>query len=269
MNRKMAAWTLLLLGAGALTAQEPDANNTEPAEPSIWNLFYQATSIGQEHGTFNSPYTGPLSLQDHPEHVVSLTTTLFFGLRLSDNTQFYFDPEIAGGRGFSGVNGIADAPNGELPRVASATPKPYIARLYITHDFGFGSEKEHIEDDPNQLAGDRPMTRYTIVVGRFSVTDFFDNNIYTHDPRTQFIPGGLCTTARGIIRLIRAATPGAGSTNSTRATGPCDIAAPPNPKWRTAHDSTGACFAIAAIRSKVSAAIPSELIPALSACLDT
>jgi high affinity Mn2+ porin len=191
MNRKMAAWTLLLLGAGTLTAQEPDANNTEPAEPSIWNLFYQATSIGQEHGTFNSPYTGPLSLQDHPEHVVSLTTTLFFGLRLSDNTQFYFDPEIAGGRGFSGVNGIADAPNGELPRVASATPKPYIARLYITHDFGFGSEKEHIEDDPNQLAGDRPMTRYTIVVGRFSVTDFFDNNTYTHDPRTQYIPWGV------------------------------------------------------------------------------
>jgi len=35
------------------------------------------------------------------------------------------------------------------------------------------------------------MTRYTIVVGRFSVTDFFDNNNYTHDPRTQFIPWGV------------------------------------------------------------------------------
>ena len=189
MNRKIAALTLLLLGARALTAQEPDSNNNSgPAEPSIWNLYFQATSIGQEHGTFHSPYTGPLSLQDYPEHVVSLTTTLFFGLRLGGNTQLYFDPEIAGGRGFSGVDGIANAPNGELPRVASATPKPYVARLYITHDFGFGSEKEHIEDDPNQLGGDQPMTRYTFVVGRFSVTDFFDNNTYTHDPRTQFIP---------------------------------------------------------------------------------
>ena len=36
-------------------------------------------------------------------------------------------------------------------------------------------------------AGSRPMTRYTIVVGRFTLTDFFDNNKYTHDPRTQFM----------------------------------------------------------------------------------
>ena len=152
MNHKLVALPLLLLAACGLTAQESDSNNAEPVEPSIWNLYYQATSIGQEHGTFTAPYTGPLSLRDYPEHVVSLTSTLFFGLRLSDNTQFYFDPEIAGGRGFSGVDGIADAPNGELPRVASATPKPYIARLYISHDFGFRSEKEHVEDDPNQLA---------------------------------------------------------------------------------------------------------------------
>jgi len=188
MNRRFATLTLVLFANCALRAQQLDSNNAEPVEPSIWNLYYQATSIGQEHGTFTAPYTGPLSLRDYPEHVVSLTTTLFFGLRLSDNTQLYFDPEIAGGRGFSGVDGIADAPNGELPRVASATPKPYIARLYISHDFGFGTEKERVEDDPNQLGGDRPMTRYTVVVGRFSVTDFFDNNTYTHDPRTQFIP---------------------------------------------------------------------------------
>src|SRR5436309_12847870 len=104
------------------------------------------------------------------EREASLTATFFLGFRVAQNTQLYFDPEIAGGRGFSGVNGIADAPNGELPRVASATPKPYLARLYISHDFGFGDETEHVDSDENQLAGDRPMTRYTIVVGRFTVT---------------------------------------------------------------------------------------------------
>jgi high affinity Mn2+ porin len=186
MKTNLALLAVLLFGCRQLTAQEADSTVQEAA-PELWNLYYQATSIGQEHGTFNSPYEGPLSLQDVPEHVVSLTTTLFFGVRLGENTQLYFDPEIAGGRGFSGVNGIADAPNGELPRVASATPKPYIARLYISHDFGFGSEKEHIESDANQLGGDRPMTRYTIVAGRFSLTDFFDNNNYTHDPRAQFM----------------------------------------------------------------------------------
>ncbi|HLH40187.1 MAG TPA: carbohydrate porin [Bryobacteraceae bacterium] len=117
---------------------------------------------------------------------MSLTTTLFFAARLEQNTILVFDPEIAGGKGFSGVNGLANPPNGELPRVASATPKPYIARLYLQHDFGFGPEKERQESDFNQLAGDRPMTRYSIYAGRFSLTDFFDDNDYSHDPRTQF-----------------------------------------------------------------------------------
>jgi high affinity Mn2+ porin len=181
MRVQIIAVTVLSL-SGLLMAQPSDA----PASEN-WNLYYQATSIGQNHGTFNSPYTGPLSLQDYREDDVSLTTTLFFDARLAKNLQFVFDPEIAGGRGFSGVDGLANPSNGELPRVATATPKPYIARLYLTYDFGFGSETEHVESDDNQLAGDRPMVRYTITAGRFSLTDFFDNNAYTHDPRSQFM----------------------------------------------------------------------------------
>ncbi len=159
--------------------------------PERWNLFYQATSIGQYHGTFRSPYAGPFSLQNYLERDVSLTTTLFLGLRLDKNTTLYFNPEIAGGKGFSGVNGLANASNGELPRVASATPKPYVARLYVSHDFGFGSGKEAVESGVNQLAGERPLNRYTITAGRFTLTDFFDNNRYTHDPRTQFMGWGV------------------------------------------------------------------------------
>jgi hypothetical protein len=62
---------------------------------------------------------------------------LFFSVRLEQNTVFVFNPEIAGGKGFSGVDGIANPPNGDIPRVASATPKPYVARLFIQNDFGF------------------------------------------------------------------------------------------------------------------------------------
>jgi len=182
-------FALLLFAASAAQGQDTD---TAPAPPTErFNFYYQATSIGQYHGTFNSPYAGDFSLRDYPERDVSLTSTLFLGLNLGHDTQFYFDPEIAGGRGFSGVNGLANAPNGELPRVASATPKPYIARLYLTHDFGFGDEKEAVESDENQLGGSRPMKRYTIVVGRFTVTDFIDNNKYSHDPRTQFMEWGV------------------------------------------------------------------------------
>jgi len=188
-----AVWITLALLPFRVSAQTDASGPSSAADAAAerWNLSYQATSIGQYHGTFPAPYVGPLSLQDYAERDVSLTTTLFFALRFDQNTQFYFDPEIAGGKGFSEVDGIANSPNGEIPRVASATPKPYIARLYITHDFGFGSEKEHFETDDNQLAGDRPMVRYTVILGRFTVTDFFDNNAYSHDPRTQFIPWGV------------------------------------------------------------------------------
>jgi high affinity Mn2+ porin len=180
---------LLLLLPAIAAAQTADA--PAPDAPENWNLYFQATSVGDHHGTFNSPYEGPLSLQDYPERDVSLTTTLFFALRLGAGTQLIFDPEIAGGRGFSGVNGLANSPNGELPRVASATPKPYIARLYLSHDFGFGDALEHVDSDQNQLAGDRPVVRDTISVGRFSDSDFFDDNAYSHDPRTQFLAWGL------------------------------------------------------------------------------
>jgi len=174
------ACVILLFAIPRLAAQDPPP-------PEKWNLFYQATSIGQYHGSFSSPYSDVFSLQGHPEAEVSLTTTLFFGWRPFANTQFYFDPEIAGGRGFSGTNGIANFPNGEMPRVSTATPKPYIARLYVTQDFSFGDARETFESDENQLAGTRPMTRYSVTVGRFTVTDFFDNNRYSHDPRTQFM----------------------------------------------------------------------------------
>ncbi|MGA2723114.1 MAG: carbohydrate porin [Bryobacteraceae bacterium] len=159
----------------------------DPVQSEKWNLNFQATSIGQYHGSFNSPYADVFSLQGHPEAEASLTSTLYFGWQLARDTQFYFDPELAGGRGFSGTNGIADFPNGEMPRVTVATPKPYLARLYVTQDFGFGDARESFTSDENQLAGSRPMTRYSVTMGRFSLTDFFDNNRYTHDPRTQFM----------------------------------------------------------------------------------
>jgi len=177
---------------GSAPAQSDSQDSSAPHhEPEVWNVFYQATSIGQYHGRFRSPYQGFYSLQDAPERDVSLTSTLFFGLRLGGSAALYCNPEIAGGRGFSGVAGIANFPNGEMPRVATATPKPYLARLYVTHDFGFGTAAEVQESGANQLAGSRPAVRYSITAGRFTVTDFFDNNRYSHDPRTQFMGWGV------------------------------------------------------------------------------
>ena len=175
------------LGAQVVPPANPADSPSAVPEPEKWNLYFQATSIGQSHPGFSSPYSDAFSLQGHPEQEVSLTSTLFFAYRVARNTLFVFDPEIAGGRGFSGTNGVANFPNGEMPRVAAATPKPYLARLYVTQDFGFGDAREAVASDANQPAGSRPAIRYSITVGRFTVTDFFDDNKYSHDPRTQFM----------------------------------------------------------------------------------
>ena len=192
LSSRVAAASLFFFAALSGPAWAQDAAPADgDGKAERWNLFYQATSIGQYHGTFTSPYEGAFSLQDRMERDVSLTSTLFFGLRLERNTLLYFDPEIAGGRGFSGVDGLANSSNGELPRVASATPKPYIARLYVSHDFALGAEMETEESDENQLGGRRAVNRYTVTAGRFTLTDFFDNNRYSHDPRSQFMGWGV------------------------------------------------------------------------------
>src|SRR5262249_26234908 len=110
-----------------------------------------------------SPYEGDNSLDPTRETETSLTATLFFTFRYK-NTQLDFDPELAGGKGFSGVTGIAGFTNGEIPRVAKPTPTPYIARLYIT----------------------QTLSRFTWTIGKFSAADKLDSNAYSHDPRGQF-----------------------------------------------------------------------------------
>jgi len=193
-------WLLVFLAVSVHAQVAPpslDQSQADPPSssaleaPEWWNIFYQASSIGQFHDNFHSPYSGPESLNGHAEAEASLTTTLFLGLRLARYTQLYFDPEVSGGKGFSNVDGLANASNGELPRISTATPKPYLARLYVSQDFGFGGETEVVESDENQLGGTRPMTRYSIYAGRFTLTDFFDGNAYSHDPRTQFMGWGV------------------------------------------------------------------------------
>jgi len=183
------------------------------------NLFYQATSIGQYHGTFSSPYAGPFSLRDHPERVVSLTTRSSL-TSPQPTTQLIFDPEIAGGKGFSGVNGVANAPNGSFHAWPAPLPSLTSRVLYVSRTSP-SEMKESVESDANQLAGTRPMMRYSVTIGRFTITDFFDNNRYSHDPRTQFMGWASCTTAPGIIPPTRGGYTWVGFTNSMRATGRC------------------------------------------------
>ena len=174
--------------------EEAAAAPPKKEESENYNVHGQATVVMQKHDHFTSPYAGPNSLKRDEPEAHSVTATLFTGLRLPwEGGALYFDPEISGGTGLSGVKGIADFPNGEIARVGSSTPEAYIARLYYQQVFGLGGDREKVASDQNQLAGSRDISRITLSLGKFSVADFFDNNMYAHDPRNQFLNWGLVT----------------------------------------------------------------------------
>ena len=75
--------------------------------------------------------------------------------------------------------------------MASATPTLYPARVYVRYTVPLGPESEKIAEGPNQTPGSVPARRLSVVAGKFAITDFFDNNSYSHDPRSQFMNWAL------------------------------------------------------------------------------
>ena len=45
-----------------VVAASGDPNSIQDTESERWNLYYQATSIGDYHGAFTAPYTGAAKL---------------------------------------------------------------------------------------------------------------------------------------------------------------------------------------------------------------
>lgn len=164
-----------------------------PAESRNFTARGQTTVITEKHDVFHAPYSGVNSLPRHEGEKTSITGTLFLGARLWDGGEVYFNPEISGGQGFGGVTGIAGFPNGEIPRVGTPEPRPYIARLFLRQTFGLGGEKEPVNDDQNQIAGFRDSHRITVTAGKFGAIDYFQSNAYSNDPRAQFENWALFT----------------------------------------------------------------------------
>jgi high affinity Mn2+ porin len=156
-----------------------------------YNFHFQFTTVSQEHLRIKSPYAGQNSLSSTVDFKSSLTATIFTGARIAHGTEVYFDPELSGGKGFNQLNGIAAYPNGEIYRVDEPSPNWNMARLFLKQTFEFGGTKEKLENQAHQIAEIYDQRRLTVVVGRFALTDYFDSNTYSHDPRTQFLNWAL------------------------------------------------------------------------------
>ena len=158
-----------------------------PIAPGSWNVHGQFTVIEQGYPAFHSPYEGPNSLAGASQAKDTASATAFIGFRPWDGTDIYINPEITQGFGLSDTVGVAGFPNTEAQKASFPMPRFNLARVYVQQTFGLGGEQETIEDGPNQIAGKEDISRITITAGKLAVTDFFDNNAYAHDGRTQFI----------------------------------------------------------------------------------
>jgi len=160
-----------------------------------YGFHFQQTIITQYKPGFSAPYSGLNSLSPLTETQTSITSTFFGTARWWKGSQFTFDPELSGGAGLSQTLGIAGFPNGETFRVGGVQNKIYIARLFYQQSFEWGNEKDTLESDELQLAGLKSKRYFTFGIGKFNMGDFFDNNSFSHDPRSQFMNWALMDNA--------------------------------------------------------------------------
>jgi len=184
--RRSIAIAVFILIALYLSGQKPDTLIYER-----FSFHGQSTIIEQFKPSFKSDYTGRNSLLPGPENKLSVTSTLFLGARLWKNASFYLDPEIGGGSGLSGSLGVAASANGETYRIGNPTPQFELARIYFSQVFPLSGESDYVTGDFNKIAGRVPSRFLSITVGKLCVADNFDVNIYSHDPRTQFMSWAL------------------------------------------------------------------------------
>jgi high affinity Mn2+ porin len=152
-----------------------------------WSLHGQFTYVEQGYFGFHSPYEGSSSLSGASQMRNTASATVFLGRRLWRGGEIYFNPELMQGFGLSDVHGVAAFPNGEAQKSSFRFPRFNAARLFLSQTFGLGGGKESIEDGPNQIAGERSISRLTVTAGKFAVLDYFLVSSYAGEPRTAFL----------------------------------------------------------------------------------
>jgi high affinity Mn2+ porin len=177
----------------ALQADSPAGSpaTVQAAAPADWTLHAQTTFIEQMHPGFNAPYSGMNSLDPNEEWKHTVSFTLFLGHSLWEGAALYYDPEVTQGEGLSDTTGMAAFPNGEGSRASSVTPQYDTARLFIRQVVNLGGAPSRVDDDQNQVSGSQDESRLTFTLGKFSATDVFDGDAYSHDARTQFLNWAL------------------------------------------------------------------------------
>ncbi len=155
---------------------------------------FQSTYVWQRKPAFAAAYSGANSLSpDLEKRSYTLSATAFLGARLWQGGELYFNPEMIMSQSLSNLTGLGGLSNGENQKGGGPNPIFYTARLFVRHTWGFGGGQDKIESAPNQMSGQIDKHRLVLTVGKIALTDIFDNNSFSHDPRTQFLNWSIMT----------------------------------------------------------------------------
>ncbi len=146
----------------------------------------QFTYTEQESGGFHAPYSGTNSLTPNSGRETT-DVTLYLGARLWSGAEAWIDPELDQGFGLDNTVGVAGFPSGEAYKVGRNKPYLRLPRAFIRQTINVDAAQESVAAAANTFDGAQSADRWVFTVGKFSVTDVFDNNQYAHDPRADFM----------------------------------------------------------------------------------
>lgn len=192
MKKFIAASVMICASYGAFAEEQIDNKipiiaTENGGEQQNWAIHLDAVEVLQGQPGFHSPYQGPQSLNSDDNFRQTSEADLFFLVRVWPGGEIYFNPEYYQGFGFGQTHGLAAFPNAEAYKTGQFRGDVNIARIFFRQVWGFGGEQEQLDADELQLAEKVDISRLTLQVGRFSVTDAFDNNAYAHDSRGDFL----------------------------------------------------------------------------------
>ncbi len=176
----------------------PPANMVTKApsgpDPDNVNFHGQTTFLEQAYPAFRSPYEGTNSLPGGGQGRETWDATLYAGVRLWQGAELWVNPEIDQGFGLANTLGVAGFLSGEAYKVGADYPYARLPRTFIRQTIDLGGESAKVDAGINQFAGSQTANRLVITIGKFAVTDIFDNNKYAHDPRNDFMNWALVDT---------------------------------------------------------------------------
>jgi high affinity Mn2+ porin len=159
----------------------------EQVQPEDWAIHAQGTLTWELQPAFRSPYQGPQSLSPAANGRETIDATLYAGIRPWPGGEIWLNPEVDQGFGLSNTFGVAGYPSGEAYKLGKAEPYVLVQRGFLRQTVTLGGDAEKLEPDLNQLGGTQTANRLVFTIGKYSIVDIFDTNIYAHDPRNDFL----------------------------------------------------------------------------------